>query len=115
MVTTSAQLLARLSSPTDLLPAIVQDRRSREVLMLAWMNHKALEITLRTRQATFWSRSRNEIWVKGETSGNTQHIHEIRFDCDADALLLIVDTEGPACHTGEESCFHNLLNKESIS
>lgn len=106
-------LLDKLASPSDLLPAIVQDRNSKEVLMLAWMNRQALEETIATKRATFWSRSRKEIWVKGETSGNAQHLHELRFDCDADAILLIVDADGPACHTGHATCFFTSLTEIS--
>jgi phosphoribosyl-AMP cyclohydrolase len=93
-----------------LIPVIAQDRATREVLMLAWMDEEALRRTLRTRQATYWSRSRQEYWVKGATSGNTQQVHEVRLDCDGDTLLLLVDQLGPACHTGSGSCFdHDVL------
>ena len=88
-----------------LIPAIVQERASGDVLMLAWMNAASLELTRTTRLAWFWSRSRAELWNKGATSGNYQHVHAIRYDCDADCLLLIVDADGPACHTGAHSCF----------
>ena len=86
--------------------AIVQDRVRGTVLMQAWMNAEAVQKTLDTGQATFWSRSRQEIWVKGLTSGNTQSVTDIRLDCDGDCLLLQVDPAGPACHTGEISCFY---------
>lgn len=86
--------------------AVVQDRVRGTVLMQAWMNADALEQTLSTGQATFWSRSRGEIWVKGLTSGNTQQVLDVRLDCDGDCLLLLVDPAGPACHTGETSCFY---------
>ncbi len=86
--------------------AVVQDRVRGTVLMQAWMNAEALEKTLQTGQATFWSRSRQEIWVKGLTSGNTQKVTDVRLDCDGDCVLLQVDPEGPACHTGETSCFY---------
>lgn len=97
-----------------LLPAIAQDRTTGEVLMLAWMDAEALRRTVETRQATYWSRSRQEYWVKGATSGHTQHVCEVRRDCDCDAILLIVDQVGPACHTGARSCFdvHEPLLKE---
>jgi phosphoribosyl-AMP cyclohydrolase len=85
--------------------AVVQEHGSGEVLMLAWMNAEALAATLATRRATYFSRSRQCLWVKGETSGNTQAVREIRADCDGDALLLVVQQRGPACHTGEHSCF----------
>jgi phosphoribosyl-ATP pyrophosphohydrolase/phosphoribosyl-AMP cyclohydrolase len=88
-----------------LAPAIVQDAASGEVLMLAWMNRESLRQTLDTGLATFWSRSRGELWVKGATSGNTQAIRAVQLDCDRDAILLRVDPAGPACHTGERSCF----------
>lgn len=86
--------------------AVVQDRVNGTVLMQAWMNAEALEQTITTGQATFWSRSRGEIWVKGLTSGNTQRVVDLRLDCDGDCLLLMVDPAGPACHTGETSCFY---------
>ena len=102
----SAEIFARLSSPEELLPAIVQDVHSKEVLMMAWVNAQALEQTISSRRATFWSRSRKELWIKGETSGNYQEIVTIHFDCDADTLLFMVQSHGPACHTGERSCFY---------
>lgn len=88
-----------------LVPAVVQDHGSRQVLMLAWMDREALRRTIETGRATYWSRSRREYWVKGETSGNTQHVREVRLDCDGDTVLLIVDQVGPACHTGKTTCF----------
>jgi len=88
-----------------LIPAVVQDERSGEVLMVAWMNAEALRLTQETRQAHFWSRSRGELWRKGATSGNLLHVQDIWVDCDADTLLLKVLPAGPACHTGERSCF----------
>ncbi|HWD86196.1 MAG TPA: bifunctional phosphoribosyl-AMP cyclohydrolase/phosphoribosyl-ATP diphosphatase HisIE [Solirubrobacteraceae bacterium] len=90
-----------------LVPCIVQDWRSGEVLTLAYMNAQALERTRETGEMHFWSRSRQELWHKGATSGNTQRVRAIRYDCDADALLAMVDPRGPACHTGERTCFHN--------
>jgi phosphoribosyl-ATP pyrophosphohydrolase/phosphoribosyl-AMP cyclohydrolase len=93
-----------------LVPAIVQNARTGEVLMLAWQNREALERTLQTGKATFWSRSRNQIWEKGGTSGNVQHVRAVRVDCDADAVLLRVDPAGPACHTGERTCFFRGLD-----
>jgi len=92
-----------------LVPAIVQDANTRQVLMLAYMNREALARTLETGQTHFWSRSRQELWHKGATSGNIQHVREIRYDCDADTLLVLVEPEGPACHTGERSCFYRVL------
>jgi phosphoribosyl-ATP pyrophosphohydrolase/phosphoribosyl-AMP cyclohydrolase len=88
-----------------LAPAIVQDAVSGEVLMLAWMSRESLQRTIESGLATFWSRSRSELWVKGATSGNTQRVRAIRPDCDGDAILLRVDPAGPACHTGARSCF----------
>jgi phosphoribosyl-AMP cyclohydrolase len=89
----------------DLIPVIVQDATTHAVLMLAWMNADAFRRTLATRQATYWSRSRQASWVKGETSGHTQHVREMRLDCDGDTILLLVDQQGPACHTGARTCF----------
>ncbi len=94
-----------------LAPAIVQDALSGQVLMLAWMNRESLGLTLSTGQATFWSRSRRELWVKGATSGNTQTIKSVRLDCDQDAILLVVEPAGPACHTGARSCFFESLQE----
>jgi phosphoribosyl-AMP cyclohydrolase len=88
-----------------LITAVVQDATTSEVLMVAHMNRDAWETTLRTRRATFFSRSRRRLWEKGETSGNTMHVRTVRIDCDGDAVLLHVDADGPACHTGERSCF----------
>lgn len=88
-----------------LVAAIAQDAKTGAVLTLAYMNREAWEATLRTRRATFWSRSRQELWEKGATSGNTLHVREVRLDCDRDAVLLLVDPAGPACHTGATSCF----------
>ena len=92
-----------------LAPAIVQDATSGEVLMLAWVDAEAVRRTLETGTTWFWSRSREEYWNKGATSGNTQNVVEVRYDCDADALLMRVDANGPACHTGERSCFYRVL------
>ena len=90
-----------------LVPCIVQDWRTGEVLTLAYMNREALERTQATGETWFWSRSRGELWHKGETSGNVQSVKALRYDCDADALLAVVEPAGPACHTGERTCFHN--------
>lgn len=92
-----------------LAPAIVQDAVTGQVLMLAWMNAAALELTLETGEAHFWSRSRQEIWHKGASSGNLQQVVEVRLDCDGDALLLRVNPSGPACHTGNRSCFYRQM------
>ena len=90
-----------------LVPAIAQDAKTGRVLMLAYMNAESLQMTLDSGYATYFSRSRQQLWRKGETSGHTQRVLEMRYDCDGDALLLTVEQEGPACHTGEISCFHN--------
>ena len=92
-----------------LVAAIVQQHDTGEVLMVAWMDDEALHRTLTTGRATYWSRSRQEYWVKGETSGNVQHVREVRLDCDGDTLLVLVDQEGPACHTGARTCFDDGL------
>jgi phosphoribosyl-AMP cyclohydrolase len=93
----------------ELVAAIAQDHVTHEVLMVAWMNREALERTLATRRVTYWSRSRNELWEKGLTSGHTQTLINVFYDCDGDAILLKVDQSGAACHTGERSCFHRDL------
>ena len=94
-----------------LVPAIVQDASTRQVLMLAYMNAESLDRTLETGQTHFWSRSREELWHKGATSGNVQHVKEIQIDCDGDTLLILVDPAGPACHTGNMSCFYRPLTE----
>jgi phosphoribosyl-ATP pyrophosphohydrolase/phosphoribosyl-AMP cyclohydrolase len=94
-----------------LIPAVVQDARTRRVLTLAYMNAASLERTLETRETWFWSRSRSSLWHKGETSGNTQRVVDVLLDCDGDALTVVVVPNGPACHTGAESCFHNELEE----
>ena len=104
-----SDIAARLKEGIDLIPAIAQDSKTGEVLMLAYMNHESLAQTLETGKATYWSRSRNEIWVKGATSGHTQEVVAISLDCDGDALLLKVNQVGAACHTGGKTCFHNPL------
>jgi len=105
-----ADIAARLKDGADLIPAIAQDAKSGEVLMLAYMNAQSLALTLETGQATYWSRSRNELWIKGATSGHIQEVVSVTLDCDGDALLLKVNQIGAACHTGEKTCFHNPLN-----
>lgn len=92
-----------------LIPAIVQDARTRQVLTLAYMNRESLTKTIETEETWFWSRSRARLWHKGETSGFTQRVVEVRVDCDGDALSVLVEPKGPACHTGAQSCFHNEL------
>ncbi|MBR5734970.1 MAG: phosphoribosyl-AMP cyclohydrolase [Desulfovibrionaceae bacterium] len=93
------------SKGNGLVAAVAQDFETREVLMLAWMNKEAWELTLATGQAHYYSRSRQKLWRKGETSGHTQTVRAIRLDCDCDAVLLLIDQVGPACHTGSRSCF----------
>jgi phosphoribosyl-AMP cyclohydrolase len=93
-----------------LIPAVVQQHDTGEVLMVAWMSPEALDRTLRLGETVFHSRSRDELWHKGATSGNTQRVTDIRLDCDADTLLVLVEPRGPACHTGEHSCFHRRLD-----
>lgn len=91
---------------SGLVPAIVQDAQTGDVLMLAYMNRESLQLTLEKRETFFWSRSRNELWHKGATSGNVQRVVEVRLDCDADTLLVRVHPAGPACHTGNRTCFY---------
>jgi phosphoribosyl-AMP cyclohydrolase len=105
-MTLDPEVGARLKrDAAGLVPAVVQDDDTGEVLMLAWMNDEALHLTLTTGRATYWSRSRGTIWVKGETSGHYQYVRSVAVDCDGDTLLVRVDQVGPACHTGEHSCF----------
>jgi len=94
-----------------LVPAIVQDADTRQVLTLAYMNAESLKRTIETNETWFWSRSRSSLWHKGETSGHTQRVVDILVDCDSDALTILVKANGPACHTGEQSCFHNELQE----
>lgn len=103
-------IAARLKNSADLIPAIAQDSISGQVLMLAYMNVESLGITLQTGRATYWSRSRNELWEKGATSGHTQKVISVSLDCDGDALLLKVEQVGGACHTGDKTCFHNPIS-----
>jgi len=109
MTTIDPTVQALLKDPAALIPAIVQDISSNEVLMLAYMNTESLALTLSTGKATYWSRSRNELWVKGATSGNFQEVHSVSLDCDGDAILLKVTQTGVACHTGDRTCFHTPL------
>ncbi|QFU08873.1 phosphoribosyl-AMP cyclohydrolase [Rhodobacteraceae bacterium THAF1] len=92
-----------------LLPAIAQDAETGDVLMMAWMNAEAVAKTLSTGRVTYWSRSRKAFWIKGETSGNVQHLVDLRVDCDRDCVLVLVRQEGPACHTGRRSCFYTAV------
>jgi phosphoribosyl-AMP cyclohydrolase / phosphoribosyl-ATP pyrophosphohydrolase len=110
MVVQTARDAAKVSfDERGLVPCVMQDARSGEVLTLAYMNEEALQLTLETREIHFYSRSRREIWRKGGTSGNIQRVRQIRYDCDGDALVALVDPAGPACHTGERSCFYRDL------
>jgi phosphoribosyl-AMP cyclohydrolase len=109
-----SDIAARLKEGIDLIPAIAQDVETGEVLMLAYMNRESLAQTLATGRATYWSRSRNELWVKGATSGHTQEVIAISLDCDGDALLLKVKQVGAACHTGDKTCFHNPLEITAV-
>lgn len=92
-----------------LVPVVAQDSITKDVLMLAWMNEEALRLSLETGKGTYFSRSRSRLWVKGEESGNVQHVRDIRRDCDSDALVMTVKQHGPACHTGSQSCFFNIV------
>lgn len=100
---------ALFKDSATLIPAVVQDSTTHEVLMLAYMNSESLALTLSTGKATYWSRSRNELWVKGATSGHFQKVVSVEVDCDGDALLVRVEQTGVACHTGKATCFHNVL------
>jgi len=100
-----AEIAAHFAAGT-LVAAIAQDSVNKEVLMVAWMNEEALRATLETGKVTYWSRSRNELWRKGETSGHTQKLISLAYDCDGDAIVLQVEQTGAACHTGERSCFY---------
>ncbi|MDE1769831.1 MAG: phosphoribosyl-AMP cyclohydrolase [Thaumarchaeota archaeon] len=98
-----------------LVPVIVQDVHSREILTLAYSNKESLELTQKTGNSWFWSRSRNKLWMKGEESGNIQKVKEILVDCDSDAIIYLVEPSGPACHTGETVCFHNTLENNFLT
>ncbi|MEC2077243.1 bifunctional phosphoribosyl-AMP cyclohydrolase/phosphoribosyl-ATP diphosphatase HisIE [Metabacillus fastidiosus] len=98
-----------------LVPAIIQDAASKEVLTLAYMNKESLEKTLETKETWFYSRSRQELWHKGATSGNTQKVVELRYDCDQDAFLVLVEPQGPACHTGAYTCFNESVSQEQVN
>ena len=97
-----------------LIPAIAQQFDTHEVLMMAWMNRASIEETLETGRVCYWSRSRNRFWRKGESSGQMQVLKELRIDCDADTILLLVDQTGPACHTGRRSCFYNKVEGDQV-
>ena len=98
---------------SGLIPAVVQDADTNQVLMLAYMNAESFQLTLETKETHFWSRSRQELWHKGATSGNTQQVIEVKVDCDADTLLIRVHPAGPACHTGEQTCFYRNIQEEN--
>ena len=98
-----------------LIPAIAQDAENNEVLMMAYMNEESLNLTLEKGETYFWSRSRGELWHKGETSGSVQRVVEVRVDCDADTLLIRVHPAGPACHTGNQTCFYRNINESPIT
>lgn len=100
-------ILNSFTEQRTLIPVIAQDAVNNQVLMLAWMNRAAFQQTIATKRATYWSRSRSSLWVKGETSGNIQELVSLSFDCDADSILIRVTQHGPACHTGQSICFHN--------
>ncbi|MBZ3936015.1 phosphoribosyl-AMP cyclohydrolase [Methanimicrococcus blatticola] len=106
--------LSQFKFENGLIPAIVQDAATKEVLMFAYMNEDALKLTLETKIAHYWSRSRQSLWKKGETSGHFQSVLEIRFDCDADCLLLFVEQTGGACHNGYKSCFYRTVDGEIV-
>ena len=109
----TSEVRALIKDGVDLIPAIAQDFATGEVLMLAYMNEESLAITIKTGRATYWSRSRNELWEKGATSGHTQKVLSIAIDCDGDALLLKVEQIGAACHTGDRTCFHREIKLPS--
>ncbi|HEU4560897.1 MAG TPA: phosphoribosyl-AMP cyclohydrolase, partial [Longimicrobium sp.] len=98
-----------------LVPVVAQDARTGEVLMLAWANAEALRLTLETGRAHYWSRSRGELWKKGETSGHAQAVADVRLDCDGDAVLYRVTQTDPACHTGERTCFHRVVETDELA
>ncbi len=104
--------LEKLFQKSDLIPVIIQDQDTKDILMLGFTNQEAVELTLKTKTAWFWSRSRNELWNKGATSGNFLHVKEVYTDCDTDTLLYICVPDGPTCHTGARSCFFNRIESE---
>ena len=110
MSTLDPAVLALLKDSTSLIPTVVQDDSTLEILMLAYSNAESLGLTLETGKATYWSRSRNELWVKDATSGHTQSVRAVSLDCDGDSIVFRVNQTGPACHTGETTCFHTPLN-----
>lgn len=107
--------LDQLFQKSDLIPVIIQDVDSKEVLMLGFTNWEAVDLTLQTKTAWFWSRSRNKLWNKGESSGNFLHVVEMWTDCDTDTLLYLCKPDGPTCHTGNRSCFFNEIKGEETT
>ena len=101
-----------LFQKSDLIPVIIQDADSKDVLMLGFTNREAVELTIKTKTAWFWSRSRQKLWNKGESSGHYLHVREMRTDCDTDTLLYLCQPDGPTCHTGSRSCFFNPIRME---
>lgn len=115
MVDSINDVIARLTfNDAELIPAIAQQHDTGEVLMMAWMNAEAIAHTLKTGEVHYWSRSRNELWHKGATSGHIQKLMELRFDCDKDALLLLIEQTGPACHTNRRSCFYHAVRDGGV-
>jgi phosphoribosyl-AMP cyclohydrolase len=112
MAELSSEITSLLKDGFELIPAVAQDAKTGEVLMLAYMNSESLAITIETGRATYWSRSRGELWEKGATSGHTQKVLSIALDCDGDSLLLQVQQTGAACHTGDRTCFHRTVHGE---
>jgi phosphoribosyl-AMP cyclohydrolase len=109
-MSTTSEFIQSINFNSDgLIPVIAQDFESKDVLMLAWMNEEALRLSIETGRGTYYSRSRSKLWVKGEESGNTQQVVDIRRDCDADALVMTVHQHGPACHTGNQTCFYTIF------
>ena len=108
----NANLSNELFATSELIPAIVQDAKTLQVLMLGWMNRESFEMTQKTKLCTFFSRSRQKLWVKGESSGNFLHIVEMFYDCDSDCLLVKASPDGPTCHTGNTSCFYREIKSE---
>jgi phosphoribosyl-AMP cyclohydrolase len=103
-----------LYNTDGLIPVIAQDAQTKDVLMMAWMNAEAVQRTLDTKKVTYWSRSRQAFWVKGETSGHTQELVEFRYDCDQDCILVLINQSGPACHTNRRSCFYRSVSNGII-
>jgi phosphoribosyl-AMP cyclohydrolase / phosphoribosyl-ATP pyrophosphohydrolase len=114
-VTSAIERAAIAFDESGLVPCVVQDWETGEVLTLAYMNREALERTLESRETHFWSRSRRRLWHKGESSGNVQRLRSLRYDCDSDALLALVEPAGPACHTGERTCFYRTIGKPQVA